>query len=157
MQYYACIFKSYFHWWLVESHHIGCFCLFAPIFWEDGRDLWMILSHSVNASWVVGTLRCGGDSQTLWAVIDLFELFVLRDGGDTKTLLSCFCTLMLFHFHFHAQKWWINYSYIKALGRAGIFPVYLNSWLWYSQIFQQEVSFNPMHCWKSLNITSIPK
>ena len=32
------ISKKYI-WWLVKSYLSGCFCLFAPKFWEGGGDL----------------------------------------------------------------------------------------------------------------------
>ena len=38
-----------------RSHLSGCFCLFAPNFWEGGGDQRMVLFHSMNSDWVVGT------------------------------------------------------------------------------------------------------
>ena len=43
--------------------------------------------------------------------------------------------------------------YYGQLSYVGIFPVYL----WYWQIFQQEVGLNHVHYWKSENIRGIPK
>ena len=40
-----------------HNHLSGCFCLFGPKFWEGGRYLQMVLYHSINAVWVVGTLK----------------------------------------------------------------------------------------------------
>ena len=42
----SCNFKLT-NWWLIGSHLGGCFCLFAPKFWEG--ELWLIFYHSVSA------------------------------------------------------------------------------------------------------------
>ena len=59
-----------------ENHLNGCFCLFAPKLWEGGRDLWMIFCLSVRAVWVVSTVICGGDTQTLTTMIEFIRTFV---------------------------------------------------------------------------------
>ena len=43
---------------------------FLPQNFKMGRDLWMVLCHSMNAGWVVGILRGRGDTQILPAVIN---------------------------------------------------------------------------------------
>ena len=53
-----------------QSHLSGFFLLCAPKFWEDSGDLQMVLFHSVNADCVVRTLRGGGNTQTIPAVIE---------------------------------------------------------------------------------------
>ena len=47
----------------------------------------MIFCHSMSVDLVVGTLRGGGDTQTLAFVIELYALSRLSDG-DTKTSCS---------------------------------------------------------------------
>ena len=43
--------------------------VFYPKTLGGGGHLWMILCHSINAGWVVWTLRGSGDTQTLPAII----------------------------------------------------------------------------------------
>ena len=82
-----------FYWGLVESHHTGCF--FCPKTLRDGRDLWMVLCHSINAGWVVGTLRGGGDTQTIPAVIKFIWTFLTqRQSGHEDIFLRHTCTLV---------------------------------------------------------------
>ena len=112
MQYYACIFKSQFHWWFVENH-IGCFCIFVPIFWEDGWDLWMILSHSVNAGWLVGILRCVGDRKNPIGCNWLYLNFLCSEMvGTLKHCSHPFAHSCSFPFTFMLKGRWRNYSYI---------------------------------------------
>ena len=83
------------NWWLVESH----LCLFAPKCCEGGGALQMIFYQVVNAVSVdstqiyVGTQKnivemSWGHSNSNCYNQNSFELFGLRGGGDTKTLLS---------------------------------------------------------------------
>ena len=51
-----------------ESLPSGCFCLFVPKFW--------VLCHFVNAGWVARTLRGGGNTQNLPAVIEFILNFL---------------------------------------------------------------------------------
>ena len=48
----------------------------------------------MNAGGVVGTLRDGGDTQTLLAVVE-FVFFALTDGEATKTSFSCYLNCSL--------------------------------------------------------------
>ena len=58
-----------------ESHLGGCFRLFAPKFL---RDLRMVLGHSMNASWMLGTLKPN------LLKSNLLERFALTGSGDAK-------------------------------------------------------------------------
>ena len=58
---------------------------FCPRFLGGGGDLRMLFCHSVNAVCMVGTLRDGGDTQTLPVAI---ELFALTGSEDAKTSSS---------------------------------------------------------------------
>ena len=52
-----------------QSQLGGCFWLFPPQMFWDGGDLWMVLCHAMNISWIVGKLKLylilggGGDLQ----------------------------------------------------------------------------------------------
>ena len=49
----------------------------------------------MNAGGVVGTLRDGGDTQTLLAVVEFVFFFGLTDGEATKTSFSCYLNCSL--------------------------------------------------------------
>ena len=47
--------------------------------------LWMVLSYSANAGWIVRTFRGSGNSRTLPAVIKFIWTFCTQQWQDTKT------------------------------------------------------------------------
>ena len=69
------------NWCLLWDHLGGCFWLFVPKFWESGRDLWMILCHSMDICWKVGMQRGAGDTLQL----NSFKLFAFTSLWDAKT------------------------------------------------------------------------
>ena len=77
------------------SHLSGCFFPFGHKLWEGGRDLQMIFCLSVSAVWVVRIRWGGGDTWTLTAKSNSFELFAPQVSGDNKTLPSCAHPLLM--------------------------------------------------------------
>ena len=74
---------------LVFGGSCRAFWLFVSKFLGDGRELWMILCHSVNAGWMVGILRKSGDTQTLQTVIKFCLNFLhFKVVGMLKYLLA---------------------------------------------------------------------
>ena len=79
------------------SHLSGCFCLLLQNFGKVTETyLWMVLCYSINACWLVGSLRGGGDSQILLAVIKF---------------VWTFCT----------QRWWGHLKHAVILSLLNIF------------------------------------
>ena len=58
----------------------------CPKILGGGRDLQMVLCHSMNAGWGVGKLRGGGDTQTLPAVIKFIWTFCTQRQWGCKNI-----------------------------------------------------------------------
>ena len=74
---------------------------FFPKILGGGRDLQMVLCHSMNTGSVMGIPYSGEDTQTL-PYAKQFEIFALTGSGVVKTLGAC--TSAISHAIAHAQK-----------------------------------------------------
>ena len=59
---------------------------FLPKNFGMWRELWMLFCCSVTAGWVVGTLRCGRDTQALLALIEKIEHFAPTGDRGCKNI-----------------------------------------------------------------------
>ena len=66
---------------------VFAFGFFCSKMLGGGFDLQMLFCHSLTAGWVVGTLRGGGDTQTLPAVIERVWTFCTRRWWEHKNIL----------------------------------------------------------------------
>ena len=80
------------HFWQLEESSKWLLLAFCPQILEGGGDLLMVLCHSINVDWVVGTLRGGGALKLLnflhpQAVGMLKHLLIL----ELTTFTTSFC------------------------------------------------------------------
>ena len=64
----------------------------------------MVICHSINANWVVGTFSGGGDTVNLPSVFIFMWTFALRGGGET------FTTWYFIFFEICSELYYYSYS-----------------------------------------------